>query len=220
MRYAPLVRLGATLVLRRVALYLILFPIHFAISGAALAVIAVKASSGDTDAWFWLAFAWVALQALTLSPLMVLNGLALAFVAIEATKGQTGWIFWTCFAWLAAIVAIGGLSRRAASQYRRRRAAAESTQAGAEWGSTFAWFASSFGTEDLAGSGPGPPTRDPADTQADIVIDAASVTDLSDDPNAVEPAGLVEDLERLAALHTAGELSDEEYERAKRQLLE
>lgn len=217
----PLARLVAAQVLSRIGLYLILFPVHFALSGLALAVIAVKAPDGDTDAWFWLAFAWVTLQMLRGFPIMALNGLALAFAAVEATKGNAGWIFWTCFAWLAASMVLGGATRRAIVVYRRRgRARARAGSGQADWGPAFAWFVSSFGADGTASAPPTTPRPGAGQAEPDIVVDPAAASDAAREPHGQTPEDLVDSLERLAALREAGELSEEEYEQAKQRLLE
>ncbi len=197
----------------RITLYLALFPLHFTLSGLALTAIAVRAADGDTDAVFWLAFAWVAIQMLGGLPTMVLDGLALAFVALQAINGTTNWIFWICFAWIAGQMFIGGATRRAIKLWHRRRrgGAAEARSQGAPAGLGLEWFLGSLRSgeasrpepPDISGARPGGPA---AEDRSPLGAEAREE--------------LVRQLERLGRLRESGALTEQEFQQAKRRLLE
>ena len=195
----------------RIALYLTLFPLHFTLSGLALTAIAVKAADGDTDALFWLSFAWVAIQMLGGLPTMVIDGLALAFVALKAVDGTTDWIFWICFAWIAGQLFIGGATRRAVKLWRRRRrsATAATPDGGAPAGLAMEWFLQSFRSGEAA-----------RPEHPDIEAEPATQPPKHRSPLGTEGREeLVRQLERIGQLRESGLLTEEEFQEAKRRLL-
>jgi len=186
-----------------------MYPVHLALAGLALAQIAIKAETGDADAIFWLSYGWIALQVLFGPRLFLPSALALAFVALQATQGDRDAIFWLCFSWLALMILGGGIVMRATRS--RRRKARQQAQAEAT-GSFENIFAS------MAGHGFNAPSSSEGS--------AADAADLGPDQETIDGTArevhsdLVDELERLAALHRRGALTDAEFADAKRKLFE
>lgn len=202
----------------RIALYLALFPLHFTLSGLSLTAIAVKAADGDTDAVFWLAFAWVAIQMLGGLPTMVIDGLALAFVALQAVDSTTDWIFWICFAWVAGHMFIGGATRRAIKLWHRRRGSEDeqSRRQDMPVGLGLEWFLQVFRSG-------GPPWPEHPDVEHPDVPPRPARSPADEHLSPLGAQGreeLVRQLERLGRLYESGVLTDEEFQQAKRRLLE
>ena len=193
---------------RRLAVYLALYPLHLALAGLTLAFIAIKARTGDDDWIFWLSYGWIALQVLVRRRLFVPSALALAFVALQATQGDRDAIFWICFAWLSLMVLGGGVLIRATRTHRRR--ARERAQAEAK-GSFESIFASVFGQHGFSW-----PEDDPGASAAPD--DAEDHNETIEGTAREVQSDLVDELERLAALHRSGALTDQEYADAKRKL--
>ncbi|MGI9657843.1 MAG: SHOCT domain-containing protein [Gaiellaceae bacterium] len=189
-------------------MYLLMYPVHLALAGVALAYIAIKAGKGDADWVFWLSYGWIALQVLFGPRIFVPSALALAFVALQATQGDRDAIFWLCFTWLALMILGGGVAMRATRARRRKarqRAQAEAT------GSFESIFASMAGES----------FRWPPGASS-----TAEASDLGEDEETIEGTArevdteLVDELERLSALHERGALTDAEFADAKRKLFE
>ena len=193
---------------RRLAVYLALYPVHLALAGLTLAFIAIKARTGDADWIFWLSYAWIALQVVVRHRLFVPSALALAFVALQATQADRDAIFWLCFAWLSMMVLGGGVLIRATRSQRRRARARAQAEATSSFESIFASVFGQHGftwpTDGQAGSS----ESDDGDPGDETIEGTAREVQ----------ADLVDELERLAALHQRGALTDEEYADAKRKL--
>ncbi len=189
---------------RRFAFYLILYPLHLAIAGVALAFIAIKAGTGDTDWLFWLSYGWIALQVMVGRRLIVPTALALAFLAVQATQAdRDGW-FWLCFAWLALMILAGGATMRAARALRRRTRQRDPGSADQQAGAATV-FAAMFGDKSFSAGG----TADSRPSDPDTVEGSAREVKVD----------ITDELERLAALRDAGSITSEEYLQAKRALL-
>jgi hypothetical protein len=198
---------------RRLWVYVALYGLHLALAGLALATIANKAGTGDDDAAFWLSFGWIALQLIASPRLFVPTALALAFVALQATSGDRDAIFWICFSWLALGVLRGGILMRITRSLRRRARERAQAEAGPGFESIFASFVGGgFSPSGSPGSGHdrGSPAAGPSAEAADTIDGTAREIDTD----------LVDELERLAALHASRAITDAEYEAAKRALLD
>lgn len=194
---------------RRLAIYLMLYPLHLALAGLALGFIAVKARTGDADWLFWLSYGWVALQTLFGPRLFVPTALALAFVALQSTQGDRDAIFWLCFSWLALMILGGGVAMRATRSRRRRARRRAQADATSSFESIFATMAGAGGF-GWPGSGESSTSREDDLADADTIDGTAREVD----------ADLIDELERLAALHESGALTDAEFAEAKRKLFE
>ena len=199
-----------TIAARRLAPYALTYVLHLTLAGLALGYIATKAGSGDTDGIFWLSYGWIALQVL-FGPrlLFVPSALALAFVALQATQGDHDAVFWIGFAWLALMMLGGGIAMRATRSRRRR--ARERAQSEATGG-----FESIFATMGGHGGFDWPTDGGPEGTDAP---DHGSDHDTIDGTARDVDTELADELERLAALHDRGALTDAEFADAKRRLL-
>jgi hypothetical protein len=189
---------------RRFAFYLILYPLHLAIAGVALAFIAIKAGTGDTDWLFWLSYGWIVLQVMVGRRLIVPTALALTFLAVQATQAdRDGW-FWLCFAWLALMILSGGATMRSARTLRRRTRQRDPGSAEQQTGAATV-FAAMLGDKGFS----------TADTASNRPPDADTVEGSAREVN----VDIADELERLAALRDAGSITSEEYIQAKRTLL-
>ncbi len=187
---------------RKVWLYVALYALHLTVAGIALAFVAIKAGTGDSDWIFWLSYGWIALQVLTGPRLFLPTALALTVVAVQATQAdRDGW-FWLAFTWLALMILRGGLILRAARFGRRRARGRDGDEAS---GGPEAVFAAMFGGRGFSWS----QAKGEPPGEGDIVEGSA---------HEVAP-DLVVELERLASLHESGSITSEEYERAKDKLL-
>ena len=189
---------------RRFAFYLILYPLHLALAGVALAFMAIKAGAEDSDWLFWLSYGWIALQVLVGRRLILPTALALAFLAVQATQADRGGWFWLCFAWLALMILAGGATIRVAQVLRRRIRQSDPGRAEHDAG-TASVFAAMFGNAGFSTSGTAGGPQPDADTVEGIAREIR--VDITDE------------LERLAALRDAGSITSEEYMQAKRTLL-
>lgn len=201
-----------TTVGRRFVIYLALYPLHLAISGVALAVIALRAGSGDTDWAFWLCYSWIALQVVFAPRLFVPTALALAFVALQATQGDRDVIFWLCFSWLALGVLRGGIAIRAVRAHRRRRREQARAEEDPGFEAVFGEWFGFGGASNARGPAAGETVSDGPDGEP---LGAETIEGTAREVR----TDLVDELERLAALHEQGAIDDEEYEAAKRALL-
>lgn len=141
---------------RRLWLYLALYTAHLVVAGVALALIAIRAGTGESDWIFWLAYGWIALQVLTGPRLFLPTALALTVVGVQATQGdRDGW-FWLGFIWLCLMILGGGVMLRAARAARRRSRRGEPAASG----EPEAVFATMFGERGFSwaqrGGGPAP----------------------------------------------------------------